>query len=579
MPRLLASRTAAIAFFDPSQYAFFGQPVSWKWVRHRESPLRTVLVLSLLFGVSSLAVAGSFNPAAKLTQTLASRVAASTVAATNSNARLPSSTAESSAQSDDGPQAIDVITDPAEPEAWPSTSIAGSPLRKAKGPKIKTFPYLPLRAGNRWKYDVKVGSKTKAITIKVSRTQVPIGGKKTTEVTDSKGDKIYFTNDHRGIRRHRELYPSVRIDGAGRRQVVGTYSPPLRQLPASFRIGQTNISRGKVSVEVEGFQTIKLRYRYTSKAVAIEEVKVPFGTFDAIRISETVTISGKIDGQSVSETESRVFWVAKDIAEVKSRDSEEIWKLKDAKLKAGISTMGFYDPDLGRISVRNSNDGGKPDQTYEQGPQSVNWLPVSGDWDSDSIQTVALYDPTAGKFHFADGADGSKAKQVLRFGPRNAGTLPLAGDWNGNGTDTVGLYNPATGLFSLKEQNRRESAIIKCRFGPSGQNTRPLAGDWTATGVDHIGVYNVETGEVALSNQTSDCSLFRQFLYNPAKGEPMPLSGDWDGNGRDSVGVYDSRSRRFLLRNALRAGPPNLSFRLKVEGSRLLPIAGDWDGL
>lgn len=77
---------------------------------------------------------------------------------------------------------------------------------------------------------------------------------------------------------------------------------------------------------------------------------------------------------------------------VDNRDSSSAF-LADWNGK-GEQTIGFYDVKLRKLSVRFSNDSGKPDRVYDLPKEFSNDLtiakPVVGDWDGDGIETIGV---------------------------------------------------------------------------------------------------------------------------------------------------------------------------------------------
>jgi fibronectin type 3 domain-containing protein len=191
--------------------------------------------------------------------------------------------------------------------------------------------------------------------------------------------------------------------------------------------------------------------------------------------------------------------------------------------------------------------------------------------------TVGLYDPATGTFYLRNHNDAGNAEWTFNYGPGNLGWLPLAGDWNGDGIETVGLYNPATSTFYLKNTNSGGAADVTFRYGIAWLRWQPLVGDWKGDGVDTIGLYDPATGLFLLKNANSAGGADATFGYGPGGLGWQPLVGDWDGNGTDTVGVYDPAAAVFYLRNSNTSGVSDIGFAYGPPGSGWLPMAGNWD--
>jgi hypothetical protein len=247
----------------------------------------------------------------------------------------------------------------------------------------------------------------------------------------------------------------------------------------------------------------------------------------------------------------------------------------------GSDTVGLYNPATSGFFLRNAHAGGAADLTFQYGPASANWTPLSGDWDGDGTDTIGLYNPSTATFFLRNTNAAGAADLTFPYGPAGLGWLPLAGDWNGDGVDTVGLYNPSTGAFHLKNTNAAGPADITFTFGPvNGATTTPLVGDWDGDGVDTIGLYaaapTVSTFYLRNSNDAGFANV--TFQYGPAGSGWTPLVGDWNGDGADTVGLYNPLNSTFFLKNTNSAGAADLVYSYGPAGAGWTPLKGDWDG-
>jgi hypothetical protein len=243
---------------------------------------------------------------------------------------------------------------------------------------------------------------------------------------------------------------------------------------------------------------------------------------------------------------------------------------------ATYDTIGLFSPSTSVCYLRNTNDAGFANETFQYGPANAGWKPVVGDWNEDGIDTMGLYNSITSIFYLRDINDAGYANQKFAYGSANADWVPIAGDWNGDGQDTIGLYSPTTSVFYLRNTNSAGFANLTFQYGPANAGWLPIVGDWNHDGRDTIGLYNPNTAMFYLRN-TNDAGYANQmFSYGPTGVNWKPIVGDWNADGTDTIGLYNPATSVFYLRDANDAGYANQKFVYGPANAGWVPIAGDW---
>ena len=245
-------------------------------------------------------------------------------------------------------------------------------------------------------------------------------------------------------------------------------------------------------------------------------------------------------------------------------------------------TIGLFAPTTSKVYLRDTNDSGYADLTFNYGAANAGWLPIAGDWDGNGTVTIGMYNPKTSVFSLRNTNNSGPADLTFEYGQPGAGWLPIAGDWDGNGTDTIGLYNPATSKFFLRNTNDSGYADLHFAYGTPDAGWLPIAGDWSGDGTDTIGLYNPTKSKFFLRNTNDTGYADRAFQYGqpglPAGSQWTPIAGDWNGDGTGSIGLYNPATSKFFLRNTNDSGYADLHFAYGTPNAGWLPIAGDWTG-
>ncbi|HIG65438.1 MAG TPA: hypothetical protein EYQ43_07780 [Methyloprofundus sp.] len=190
--------------------------------------------------------------------------------------------------------------------------------------------------------------------------------------------------------------------------------------------------------------------------------------------------------------------------------------------------VGFYFPDRALFQLKNDifEHQATDDILFVFGPNTKQWQPIAGDWNSDGVATIGLYDKERAKFFLQNQHKGDiKADIEFNFGPRNSNLIPLAGDWNGDGQCTVGLYDVEQGIAMLQNQHRG-GVRPDIRFKIIGAQThwQPIVGDWGKEGVDSLAFWDANTQQVHLKYANSNGGIDK-VIDMPSKQENViPLA-------------------------------------------------------
>lgn len=208
----------------------------------------------------------------------------------------------------------------------------------ASAETMSTKDYFPLESGLEWTYEQN-GLNT--VTMTVLSGSEYVNGVQTKVVRQSGGEysgtKVYYTNDSNGIRRHKEFSPDVYIDGFDFADMTVILSPPMKYADQTATIGELNNSSGSAKITISGLGTFNLDYDSAIKIVGLENITVPLGNFDAIKIQSSLTLSGYIYGEYFTETTTSTYWLAEHIGPVKEQSGSNLYELTGINFSPPIS--------------------------------------------------------------------------------------------------------------------------------------------------------------------------------------------------------------------------------------------------
>ena len=184
---------------------------------------------------------------------------------------------------------------------------------------FKSEEYFPLSSGQEWTYNENGAA---MITRRVLEGTFLVNGVSTRifqSIEDPSGEVFdsYFTNDGNELRLHRE---AGIVDGIN---VDITLSPAVTLLENHFSVGQEVVSQGTATMAITGRGTFPLSYTFTSKVLSIEPVTVPLGTFDTVKIEDSLTLTGNVSGQPVTIAGVDTTWLSRFVGVVKEKAEVE----------------------------------------------------------------------------------------------------------------------------------------------------------------------------------------------------------------------------------------------------------------
>lgn len=322
---------------------------------------------------------------------------------------------------------------------------------------INVSEYFPLEPGLQWSY---LENRLNTVTISVLAGPEYVNGVPTKVLQqmggEASGGKMYFTNDVYGIREHKEYMPNSYIEGLG--NITVTLSPPVKYAAQMENIGDMTTSSGSAQMNLSGYGTFYLNYSSTTRVVGFESIAVPLGNFTTIKIQTSLTISGTIYGQYLTETSTTTYWLAKDIGIIKSRNVAGGYTNTDELTSTNISppvsadffaspvksftpfTVNFHDDSIGTIlewswdfgdgNISSSQD---PSHTYTQAGIYTVSLTITGVGTSDTeTKTGFIHVADPGADVFEDGVldlkDVIAALQILASRNPAVNSAGLKGD-------------------------------------------------------------------------------------------------------------------------------------------------------
>lgn len=177
--------------------------------------------------------------------------------------------------------------------------------------QYQSSDYFPLYYGTLWEYIVNGYLKD---TTKVLPKLLKVNGVMTSVARDKDGSREYYTSDSNGILLHR-LSDNVSHPRVGTVNLSLTFIPPLQMAAGMINIGQTFESSGIIrtnNLPIVG--TLRFPYSASFSFAAIENITVPAGNFDVLKISGDITLQ--------NETLSGTFYLAEDIGIVKETNGD-----------------------------------------------------------------------------------------------------------------------------------------------------------------------------------------------------------------------------------------------------------------
>ena len=178
-----------------------------------------------------------------------------------------------------------------------SDGSPGSPVLDQNEPqRIPSIDYFPLYPGTVWEY---IANGSGIVTTQVLRKTALVEGAVTRVLKSTGGLKDFYTNDSQGIRLHREFQSNAYIPGLGYVDLEVTMIPPLRIAGSKVSVGQVFKSSGIARTnDLPRVGVMDLPYNSRFTVEALENITVPAGNFDTVRVSGNIWIQGQ--GQPIT---------------------------------------------------------------------------------------------------------------------------------------------------------------------------------------------------------------------------------------------------------------------------------------
>ncbi len=177
---------------------------------------------------------------------------------------------------------------------------------------FRSVDFQPLEPGDSWTY--REDNVFTAIETVLPGTQL-VNGIPTRVIGISggpdDGGRFFVTNDTNGLRLHKETIP-------GPEGGVVVYSPPVTVLPAVFEVGTRFSGAGSFALTFPGSGTFPGSYSISSEVVGVEQVVVPAGTFQALRVDFTATQSATINGVPIVISGTESDWAVRNLGLVRA---------------------------------------------------------------------------------------------------------------------------------------------------------------------------------------------------------------------------------------------------------------------
>jgi hypothetical protein len=209
---------------------------------------------------------------------------------------------------------------------------------------FKTEDYFPINRNPNFTYQINGGPTTNVITVQPGTTLVnSIPTKRVNYSLD--GSSEYYSNDTSGLFLHRVYGPDPDVG-----YLNATFSPPAKLAEADMNVGQTISDNTSVTLDT-GIGPFSFNLSSSTQINAVEQVTVPLGTYTALKITVTYTLSGTIFETPVSETTQNRYWLVEHLGPVKIED------LITGDLSELIVVDSDGDGQINTIDTDDDNDG------------------------------------------------------------------------------------------------------------------------------------------------------------------------------------------------------------------------------
>ena len=193
--------------------------------------------------------------------------------------------------------------------------------------------YLPLVSGTVWQFLVDGQHE---VTREVFGKKTNVNGISTSVVKYiDENIKEYYTADSNGVLLHRQYQPNVYVQGVGWVNIDVTFDPPINF--SGTVVGGTFRSQGAARTKVSSRGTYDFGYTADTTIEATENISVPAGNFDTIRVRGSITLLSPYGSYTTSSTR----YLAAGIGIVKNVSTDTQGTTSTAELV--YTNAGIYD--------------------------------------------------------------------------------------------------------------------------------------------------------------------------------------------------------------------------------------------
>lgn len=232
-----------------------------------------------------------------------------------------------------------------------STNVYASGPENVMPAAFAMSQYLPLKVGNQWSYRNQSAA---TATMTAGSPVILPGGVAAVPVTTIKSSEsgftaVYYTNDSNGLRRHQEYMSNVYVANYGNTSASAIYSPAMQMAPVAPDVGATYPSSGAVSMAYTNVATLNLSYSATTQVLGVETISDYYSSqsWPAVKVIQSVTLSGVVNGQFVSISTASTYWMADGVGIVKfispnASGAMETWQMTSTNVTpvTGIAAPG-----------------------------------------------------------------------------------------------------------------------------------------------------------------------------------------------------------------------------------------------
>lgn len=166
---------------------------------------------------------------------------------------------------------------------------------------------------------------------------------------EQSGSVAYYWLDSTGYTIARVFVPDIFVSGYGFVDGTEDFIPPAK-FPTYVNEGDMTTLSGNMNLSYSGFGTYLFRYTYSFKIVGFENITVPFGNYDALKIQTELKLTGYIDGQYASITVTGTSWsvphigvIKEDIVSVDQNISRELVSINFSVPSSDRPPTGYVD--------------------------------------------------------------------------------------------------------------------------------------------------------------------------------------------------------------------------------------------